>query len=124
MFGARVEEGAGWPAPASARDATAPPRARTGSRGAALTSRLQPGGTGGTASIRASINRIVHAVARRQVRRTAVAHSDIEALGIIDIAWRDDVRVGPGARTAPCMALCVEPDGQPPPPPRDAQANI
>ena len=78
-------------------------------RGAALYSTLQPCGMCTMASIWSKVGRVVFGAGRDDVHRMYFEDRQIDTLGFIADAWRDDITVEGGVLRAECAALYYGP---------------
>lgn len=90
-------------------------------RGATLYSTLQPCGMCSMASIWTSIGRIVYGATRSHVHRMYFEDRHLDALDIIDDAFRNDMTAQAGLLADECAAFYYKPDDHPP---TDEQANV
>ena len=90
-------------------------------RGATLYSTLQPCGMCSMAGIWTSIGRIVYGAGRSQVHRMYFEDRHLDALDIIDDAFRNDMSAQGGLLAEECAAFYYKPDDHPP---IDEQANV
>ena len=79
-------------------------------RGAVLYSTLQPCGMCTMASIWSKVGRVVFGAGRDDVHRMYFEDRQIDTLGFIADAWRDDISVEGGVLRAECAALYYGPD--------------